>query len=106
MLPQRVVLSSEALFQEIGGEGVILDLASSTYFGLDEVAVRLWQLLQSDSSLQPAFDALLSEYEVEQAQLEQDLERLLAQLVEAGLARVEYPAASGNCESFAAAATG
>ena len=88
-MPRCVVLSSEALFQEIGGEAVILDLASSTYFGLDEVAVRLWRLLQSDSSLQPALDALLSEYEVERAQLEQDLERLLAQLVEAGLAKVE-----------------
>ena len=41
MLTQRVILSPEAMFQEIGGEGVILDLASSSYFGLDEVGVRL-----------------------------------------------------------------
>ena len=89
MLSQRVILSSEAMFQEIGGEGVILDLASSTYFGLDEVGVRLWQLLQADPSLQAACETLLSEYEVEPDQLEQDLLKLVAQLGEAGLVRVE-----------------
>jgi hypothetical protein len=89
MLPQRVVLSPDAMFQEIGGEGVILDLASSTYFGLDEVGVRLWQLLQVNPDLQAACDTLLSEYEVESAQLEQDVLKLVAQLDEAGLAKVE-----------------
>jgi len=89
MLPQRVVLSPEALFQEIAGEGVILDLASSSYFGLDEVGVRLWQLLLADPSLQAACTVLLTEYEVEPAQLEQDLSTLVGQLVEAGLATVQ-----------------
>lgn len=89
MLSQRVILSSNTLFQEIGGEGVILDLTSSTYFGLDEVGVRLWQLLQADPSLQAAFDALLAEYEVEPAQLEQDVAQLIGQIVKAGLASVE-----------------
>jgi hypothetical protein len=89
MLSQRVILSPEALFQEIGGEGVILDLKSSSYFGLDEVGVRLWQLLQTDPSLQAACDTLLAEYEVEPTQLEQDLVKLLDQLAEAGLASIE-----------------
>lgn len=89
MLPQHVILSPEALFQEISGEGVILDLKSSSYFGLDEVGARLWQLLQTDPILQNAFDTLLAEYEVAPAQLEQDLSKLLDQLVEAGLASVE-----------------
>lgn len=89
MLTQRVNLSADAMFQEIGGEGVILDLASSSYFGLDEVGVRLWQLLQADSSLQAAYDVLQAEYDVDPAQLEQDLAILVGQLVDAGLASVE-----------------
>jgi hypothetical protein len=89
MLTQRVILSPDALFQEIGGEGVILDLKSSGYFGLDEVGVRLWQLLQADPSLQAACNTLLAEYEVGPAQLEQDLIKLVDQLTEAGLAAVE-----------------
>ena len=89
MLTQRVILSPEAMFQEIGGEGVILDLASSSYFGLDEVGVRLWQLLKENPELQAACDILLAEFDVAQAQLEQDLVKLVGQLVDAGLASVE-----------------
>lgn len=89
MLKQRVILSPEALFQDISGEGVILDLKSASYFGLDEVGVRMWQLLQADTSLQAACDVLLTEYDVEAQQLEQDLLKLLAQLSDAGLVSVE-----------------
>ncbi len=89
MLPQRVMLSTEALFQEIGGEGVILNLTSASYFGLDEVGTRLWQLLQANPSLHAAFETLLDEYEVEAQQLEQDILQLLTQLSNAGLASVE-----------------
>lgn len=89
MLPQRVVLSPEALFQEISGEGVILDLKSASYFGLDEVGVRLWQLLQADSSLEAASDTLLNEYNVGAEQLESDLCKLIEQLSQAGLVSVE-----------------
>jgi hypothetical protein len=77
------------MFQDIGGEGVILDLATSSYFGLDEVGVRLWQLLQADPRLQVAYEVLLMEYEVEASQLEQDLVKLIGQFIDAGLATVE-----------------
>jgi len=89
MLPKFVVLSHEALFQEIGGEGVILDLASSTYFGLDKVGLRFWQLIQADPAVSAARDSLLAEYEIDGPQLEQDLENLIEQLVGAGLAKCE-----------------
>ena len=88
-MSSKVLLSPDALFQEIGGEGVIIDLASSSYFGLDEVGARLWQLLQADPSLQAACEILLSEYAVESTQLEQDVAKLVDQFVEAGLASIE-----------------
>jgi hypothetical protein len=89
MSGKQVHLSPDALFQEIGGEGVILDLASSTYYGFDEVGVRFWQLLQDDADLAAACDALEGEFEVGREQLEKDLDQLIAQFVDAGLARVE-----------------
>lgn len=94
MLTQRVILSPEAMFQEIAGESVILDLSSASYFGLDEVGTRLWQLLQADSSLQAASEKLLSEYEVDGEQLERDLLTLIQQLSDAGLVTLEQPLAA------------
>jgi hypothetical protein len=89
MQDRRVTLSQNALFQDIAGDAVILDLASASYFGLDGVGVRFWKLLQADASFQHAYDALLTEYDVEPALLERDLDALVAQLAEAGLVTVE-----------------
>jgi hypothetical protein len=89
MLTERVRISPDAMLQEIGGEGVVLDLVSATYFGLDQVGVRLWQLLQANPGLHDAFEVLLAEYEVDPITLERDLRTLVDQLVAAGLATVE-----------------
>lgn len=89
MLSQRVRLSGDALFQEINNEAVILDLASSCYFGLDGVGVRLWQLLEQSPSLQAACDRLLEEYDVSVDQLEKDVVALISAMAEAGLVHVE-----------------
>jgi len=84
-LQQKVSISPEVLSQEVDGETVLLDLQSESYFGLDEVGTRIWQLLSDGSSLQAVFDILLEEYEVDEKQLEQDMQGHVAQLVEAGL---------------------
>jgi len=83
---QKITISNEALSQEVNGETVILDLQSESYFGLDEVGTRIWQLLQEENDLQKVFDALLQEYDVGAEQLEQDLIELVDKLIEAGLA--------------------
>ena len=66
-------------------ECVLLDLKSESYFGLDQVGTRIWQLLKDGSDLQSIFDTLLTEYEVEEEELKKDLQEHLTQLVEAGL---------------------
>ena len=87
-LSQQAKPSDDVLFQEVGGEAVLLNLASESYFGLDPVGTRIWLLLNEDASLQLAFDTMLGEYEVEPAQLENDLLDLVAKLAEAGLLQV------------------
>jgi hypothetical protein len=88
MLSQQIRLSPDALFQEIGGEAVILDLSSSTYFGLDDIGVRIWKLLQEGAALVTVRQQLLAEYDVESKQLEQDINAFVQQLCQAGLASV------------------
>ena len=84
-LQQKVTISSEVLSQEVDGETVLLDLGSENYFGLDEVATRIWQLLKDGNKLQTVFNTLLGEYDVEKKQLENDLQDHIAHLVEEGL---------------------
>jgi len=84
-LQQKVTLSKEVLSQEVDGETVLLDLKSESYFGLDEVGTRIWQLLNDGSDLRSIFDTLDDEYDVGEKQLKKDLQDHLTQLVEAGL---------------------
>lgn len=87
-LSQQAKPSDDVLFQEVGGEAVLLNLASESYFGLDPVGTRIWVLLSQDARLQAAFDVMREEYDVDPALLESDLLALVGKLVEVGLVRV------------------
>jgi hypothetical protein len=80
--------ADDVLFQEVGGEAVLLKLASENYFGLDGVGTRIWVLLTEDARLQRAFDILSDEYEVDAALLEHDLLALVERMADAGLVDV------------------
>ena len=84
-LEDSVVLSEDVVMRELEGEAVLLDLQTSTYFGLDAVGTRIWQLLGTSSSLRKVFEVVLQEYDVEPEILERDLLDLTRQLCAKGL---------------------
>jgi Coenzyme PQQ synthesis protein D (PqqD) len=86
-LDTAIAIPREVMAREVGEETVLLDLASGSYFGLDALGTRIWQLLVAGSTLAQVRDALLDEYEVGRDQLEADLLRLLDELHAAGLVR-------------------
>ena len=85
----RLKVSPDVHSQEVGGETVLLDLKSESYFGLDEVGTRVWQLLQENGDMALVIETILEEYDVEKVQLCNDLDELVQNLVEAGLVSVE-----------------
>jgi hypothetical protein len=87
-LSHRAKPADDVLFQEVGGEAVLLKLASENYFGLDAVGTRIWILLNEDAGLKRAFDILVDEYEVEPEALERDLLALVERMAGAGLVEV------------------
>lgn len=85
MMTQKIEISSEVLTQEVGGETVILDLKSESYFGLDEVGTRIWQLLQEQKDIHTITATMLNEYDVKEEQLKKDIQNLLTKLGDAGI---------------------
>ncbi len=81
----KLAVSPDALFQEVEGEAVLLDLDQGTYFGLDEVGTRIWQLIGAHGSARAVFDQMLEEFDVEPGRLEADLDDLLQALADNGL---------------------
>lgn len=82
-------ISDDTVFRELEGEAVVLNLARGTYYGLDEVGTRIWQLIQRFGRLDAVRDALIEEYEVEPSTAERDLLDLVAHLATQGLVELE-----------------
>ena len=88
-LNQTITLSPDVIPQEVSGETVLLDLESENYFGLDEVGTRIWQLIQQTNDLQAIYQTLLTEYDVAEDRLQQDLGNLLGEISGLGLIILE-----------------
>jgi hypothetical protein len=81
----NVQLSDDVVAREVGGETMLLDLASGKYFGLNAVGGRFWQLVEGGMTAAQARDMLLGEFEVEAERLDSDLASLIEDLRESGL---------------------
>lgn len=85
-------IASQVMARSMGDETVLLDLASGTYYSLNPVGARFWQLAGTGQTLGQIRDAILAEYDVEDARLDADLAALVADLIQKKLLVVR----SGN----------
>lgn len=77
--------SENVVWRDLQGEGVLLDLKSGVYFGLDSVGTRIWTLLQDHGELETVLQQLLAEYDVNQETCARDLLELVGSMMEKGL---------------------
>jgi hypothetical protein len=66
------------------GELLLLNSATGVCVNLDPMGAKMWQLIEEHHALHTVLDALLREYEVTEAQGEQDLLDFVAQMLEDG----------------------
>ena len=72
-LSDKITIPAQVMARQVGEETVILDLASGTYFGLDPVGARIWQLMAEGKTLAEVCEAMLAEYEVLREAIERDV---------------------------------
>jgi hypothetical protein len=83
-----VALRPDVAFRTIDDEGVVLDLSTGTYFGLNTSGTRMWQLLAEHGSLRKVVAALSREFDARQDTLERDLVAFVEHLASRDLVRV------------------
>ena len=82
-LSQIISASKDVVAREVGGEMVLLDLASGQYFGLDKIGGRIWELLtERPRSLSDLCDVIEAEFDAPRSTIETDLQALLSSLGE------------------------
>lgn len=84
-LSDRATIPPQVMTRTVGDEVVILDLATGTYFGLDPVGARIWELMGEGKTLAEVCEQMLAEYEVSREELERDILRLADELAQQGL---------------------
>lgn len=87
-LSDKVTIPAQVMAREVGGETVILDLASGTYYGLDPVGARIWQLMAGGQTLAEVCDVMLAEYDVTREDIERDVLALVQTLLDKQLVSV------------------
>lgn len=83
-----VVAAEDQVFSDLGDEVAILDLKGGTYYGLDAVGARIWNLSQRPRTVREIQEVLVSEYDVDPDRCARDLIALLRRLAEEGLIEV------------------
>ena len=86
-LTDTVLASDDAVARVVGGETVLLNLATGLYFGPDPVGGMIWQMIVERGSIVLAdiCAAIVEEYEVEADVAEADLLALAKSLEDQGL---------------------
>lgn len=70
---------------------ILLHLESGLYFGMENVAARIWKLLENPIRVGEIERVLSEEYEVEPGKCREEVDRLLRELVERDLVEVKNP---------------
>ena len=78
-------LIRDVVFAELDAEAILLNTTTGIYFGLDDVATRVWALLDQDLTDEQIHAQILDEYAVDADELRADLRRILGQLEAHGL---------------------
>ena len=84
-LNSAIYVPQDVVFQRLNGEAIVLNLTTGQTCNLDEIGVRMWELLSTHAAVEPAFLALLEEYDVQPDRLNADLIELVDNLAAHGM---------------------
>ena len=73
------------LAAHLEGEAVLLDLDTKRYYRLNATGARIWKALEQGLEPQQIVDALVAEFEVDEATARTELDRALSDLRARGL---------------------
>ena len=73
------------IVSDMDGEKVMLSIRNGKYYNLGEVGGRIWELMEHPIKVERMVAILMSEYEVEQSECEQQVVSFLELLLKEGI---------------------
>ena len=84
-MPTTYQRSPEAIFSEVGGDIVALNVERGACYGMEQVTAAVWQMLADPLTLEQLCDRLVEIYEVDPATCRTDVEALLGEFEAEGI---------------------
>lgn len=95
MISENKIVASEGIeMADLDGEAILLDVNSGLYYGLSGVGAHIMILIHEPISLSDILENMLSEFDVESAQLEKDVMAFLKEMEERQLIQIMNGVAS------------
>ncbi|HIE94980.1 MAG TPA: PqqD family protein [Acidobacteria bacterium] len=88
-LDSSIRVNDDVLFEDLHGEGVLLNLKTGVYLGLDPVGTRVWQVLENHHVLSDIVNTMV---DVDRQRCADDLLALMSDLEQHGLVTLTDPA--------------
>lgn len=87
--PDTVISRSETLLSNnLGDDVVMMDIEQGAYYGLEEVAARIWELTEKPVSVASICETLTAEYDVPKQKCEQEVEKFLDDLLNRNVVQI------------------
>ncbi|MEK3725235.1 lasso peptide biosynthesis PqqD family chaperone [Paenibacillus sp. FSL H8-0034] len=85
LLNHRIVQCQGNIVSDMDGEKVMMNINNGNYYNLGRMGGTIWELLASPISTSKLVEALMNEYEVEQAVCEEQVISFLKRLLDENL---------------------
>jgi hypothetical protein len=82
---EMVVRDPDLLAAEMDGDLVMMSIERGQYYGIGGVGTRVWQLLESPSSVDRLCAVICEEYDVDEAVCRSDIGAYVEKLLDMGL---------------------
>jgi len=85
----KISIKADVVSRKVQDEEVVLDLGSGTYFGLNEIGTKVWEMLKEKVPLEHLSEKIAEEYEVSLKRAQKDVNTLVMTLEKKGLIEIQ-----------------
>ncbi|TLP36837.1 PqqD family protein [Arcobacter arenosus] len=84
-LDTKINIPDCLFLQKVDNETILLDSNTNEYFSINEIGTLIWETLEEKKDLNSVKEEIISNYEVDEKQVEKDILNFIQEVVNKGL---------------------
>ncbi|WP_421716496.1 PqqD family protein [Arcobacter arenosus] len=84
-LDTKINIPDSLFLQKVDDETILLDSNTNEYFSINEIGTLIWETLEEKKDLNSVKEEIISNYEVDEKQVEKDILNFIQEVVNKGL---------------------